>query len=95
MNPNQRLWRIPAGAQFRWRHYDAESVLFDARSGLTHLLSAAAVDALALLENAPMASADLTDQVARRFEIDDPEAFRQQLGQVLGQLRELHLIEPV
>lgn len=86
-------WRVQPGVTFEWRHYGDESVLFDPRSGLTHFLSAVAVEAIDLLTEAPLSTPQLTAALLQRCEVGDEDEFQRALDQMLWQLRELDLVQ--
>lgn len=86
-------WRVPPGVTFEWRHYGDESVLFDPRSGLTHFVSAVAVETLTLLHDTTLSSPQLTTELLRRCDVADPEAFAQAVDRMLWQLRDLDLLQ--
>jgi PqqD family protein of HPr-rel-A system len=87
-------WWVGAGAQFDFRHFGDESALFDRRSGLTHFLSAAAVEALEFLSERALSVTELTDRLAALCEPPVPENFDLQVERMLRQLANLDLIEP-
>lgn len=86
-------WRVPPGAQYEWRHFEDESALFNARSGLTHFVSAVAAEALGLLREDAFSVQALTARLIERCEVDDPAAFALQVERLVVQLSDLDLIE--
>ncbi|MEP7276858.1 MAG: HPr-rel-A system PqqD family peptide chaperone [Betaproteobacteria bacterium] len=51
-------WRVPAGQRFVFEDFDDGIVMFDALVGSTHLVSATAAEALAIVEETPDLTAD-------------------------------------
>jgi PqqD family protein of HPr-rel-A system len=88
-------WRVGDGVDFEFRHYGDESALFDRRSGLTHFVNAAAIEALQILAKEPLANAELTERLLSRCEPPHPEHFDQHVARLLRQLSNLDLIEAV
>ncbi len=74
-----------------WQHWgeEEESVLFDRRSGQTHLLTAMATGFLLLLQDAELDLNQLAEKLDVRFQ--SPEQ-REQMHQLLLTLSELGLI---
>lgn len=79
--------------RFEWAHYDEESVLFDARSGQTHLLDPLSTEALLALEERPMDADELTRHLASLQDREPDDTLRVQVLHLLHQLRALGLIE--
>jgi PqqD family protein of HPr-rel-A system len=88
-------WQVAHSARFELRHFGDESVLYDPRSGLTHFLSAVAVEALELLREGPFSSEELTQQLVERCAVDSIERFAEELESLLHQLARLDFIEAV
>lgn len=87
------MWYVARGADFRWRHWDEESVLYDSRSGQTHLLTALAADAILLLEHTAHDAESLAVAVAKRYALDAPADFAREMADLLKQLNDLGLVE--
>jgi PqqD family protein of HPr-rel-A system len=87
-------WRRHAGVTYELREFGDESVLFDLRSGLTHFLSAAAVEALEQLDAQPLTTDELTRYLESRCE-SPGEDFAFDVERLVRQLVELDLIEAV
>lgn len=58
-----RVWRVAGTEGFIWREFDAISVIFDPRSGETHLLDPMAREVLDLLVEAPRTREELSDML--------------------------------
>jgi PqqD family protein of HPr-rel-A system len=86
-------WRVEPGVAFEYRHFGDESALFDARSGLTHFVSAAAVEALDILAAEALDAEALTAALTARCEPPLPENFDAHVARLLRQLANLDLIE--
>lgn len=80
-----------------WQHWgeEEESVLFDRRSGQTHLLTAMATGCLMLLLDAELDLDQLAEKLDVRFQTVPEQAAREQIGQLLLTLNELGLITAV
>jgi len=89
------VWRVAPSAEFRWRHWDDESVLYDPRSGQTHLLTALAADVLLALEEAAGDAPELAAMVARQRQLDPAPELTGDIAALLQQLDDLGLIERV
>ena len=78
-----------------WEHLGEESVLFDRRSGQTHLLTLIAAECLALLQEHAMN----LDQLCEKLEVRSQPEFeietREQIDQLLRTLNDLGLIVSV
>lgn len=88
-------WRVSDGVAFEYRHFGDESALFDPRSGLTHFVNAAAVEALDILSAETLSGAELTERLQSRCEPPYPEQFDEHVARLLRHLANLDLIEPV
>jgi len=86
-------WCATGADSLEWRHWDDESILYDCRSGQTHLLTALASAALQLLAERDLELHDLTDQLAGTWNLPDAEEFAAQIDTLLHQLEDLGLVE--
>lgn len=84
---------MPPTADFAWRHWDDESVLYEARSGQTHFLTAVAAEALLALQSRPYATGELVETLAQTFDLTVSDEFAQQIDALLHQFHDLGLIE--
>jgi len=84
-------WKVVAPDALVWEHLGDESVLFDRRSGQTHLLPQISVECLALMQDQAM---DL-EQLCERLEVRSHPAFEneacEQIDQLLRTLNDLGL----
>lgn len=86
-------WCAPGADSVEWRHWDDESVLYDCRSGQTHLLTTLASAALQLLARRDLEVHELARQLAETWDLPDTEEFAAQIGTLLRQLDDLGLVE--
>jgi PqqD family protein of HPr-rel-A system len=86
-------WRVARGVRFEVRHFGDESVLFDPRSGLTHFLNGAAVEALELLSQRALSNEELTSCLLERCEVTSVAEFTQDVAALIDQLARLDFIE--
>ncbi len=75
-----------------WEHWDEESVLFDRRSGQTHLLTALTAECLQLLRDAELDLGQLMAALGEQFQRAPEQAAFEQIRQLLLTLLELGLI---
>lgn len=88
-------WTVAAPEALCWEQGEDESVLFDRRSGQTHLLTAVATECLQQLQNADLDLDQLTKILTVRFQAEPEQVTREQTNQMLMTLRELGLITAV
>ena len=98
MNPSwtpSTCWAVVDNDALVWEHLEEESVLFDRRSGQTHLLTKTTIKCLVALQE----NAYSLDQLYERFELrsDSETAYeaRLHISQLLSTLNELGLIASV
>ncbi len=92
--PDASVWCVPAAAGYEWRHWDDESVLYDPRSGQTHLLNALAAEILLLLQEHPCRDARaVLAHLASGGQIEPSPDLERQTEGLLHQLDGLALIE--
>jgi PqqD family protein of HPr-rel-A system len=77
-------WRLAPGQRLAHHGWDGEHVLYNDLSGDTHLLDQAALALLLCLRSGPLSEAALAGELAAGDEA---------LGELLGQLESLDLIE--
>ena len=85
---------VPTGIEFLSVRWDQETVLFDPRSGDTHLLNAMAAAALSALQRGPTDAYELTQHLAGSFEESADDSLASGVEELIAQLVELGLIEP-
>jgi len=78
-----------------WEHWGEESVLFDRRSGQTHLLTAMATECLLLLQDGDLNLDQLTEKLELVFQSAPEPGAREQIEQLLLALNELGLVTAV
>ncbi len=86
-------WTIAAPGALRWEHWGEESILFDRRSGQTHLLTLVASGCLLLLQDADLDLDQLVDKLDIRFQSASDLSMREQITQLLLTFGELGLIK--
>ena len=94
-SPPPNLWRVGLGCDLRWRQWDDECIVFNPAAGDTHVLNHAAAEALQALENAPTDIDGLTHTVASALNLEPDEELLRHMQQLVDQLDDLGLIEPV
>jgi PqqD family protein of HPr-rel-A system len=80
-------------SEFLWEHGNEESLLFDRRSGQTHLLTATAVEALLYLQKQPHTLPQLADYIADMFELSRNNDLLEQLEELLNHFVDIGLAE--
>lgn len=83
------LWRLRPGQQLRHWGWDEQFVLYNDLSGDTHLLDEAALLVLLTLAREPGTDASL----AQALDLQDQSGAGSWLGELLGSLKALHLVE--
>lgn len=78
-----------------WKEWDDGTVVFNAQSGNTHLLSPTAARVLKALEQRPASAIDLAHQLASQVQVDSDQELTAQVEKLLANLDALGLIEPV
>lgn len=86
-------WAVNPLTEFHWRCWDGECVLFEARSGQTHLLDAFSATILLILERGLGCDQDLATVVAKEVEVVVDQDFVKTLEQCLNGFLTLGLIE--
>lgn len=86
-------YKVPEQAEFLWEHWDDESVLFDPRSGESHLLKSLAAEALLILQEKPLNAAQLTRTLRTLFDISPDQLKNEHIDNLLQQFEEIGLVE--
>lgn len=87
-------WKVGC-ASLRWRQWRREFVVFDPRSGDTHVLNAVAAEALRILESSQASASELAAAVGRQAEDEGGVDREAMMGRLIERLDELGLVEPV
>jgi PqqD family protein of HPr-rel-A system len=90
---NTITWQLRAGQQLRMLAGNDESVVYNDRSGETHLLSAIAVSMLNQLKKTPATFSSISTCLASEWEFESDEELRQTIHGMLAELDGLSLIE--
>ncbi len=91
----ETVWSVAEGACLHWGEWDGEFILFHENSANTHQLNLVAATALKLLIEEPVNSETLTQMTASRLELDIDTALRDDIDQLLTQLKALGIIQAV
>lgn len=89
------LWKTVSSEYLHYRLWENESIVYDSRTGDTHLLDIAAVNIMQEMGAAPHNYQDLLKLIARMTDLeacDQPEGY---LTQLLTDLLSLDLIERI
>ncbi len=89
------VWRINSIARLHWRHWEEAYILFNAASAQTHMLNEFGKAVLELLAQTPHSTAELSRPLAARLALDWNAEAQRYLQDLLVDLDELGLIEPV
>ena len=89
------MWRLKPGQRLALHDFPDgdESVLYNTLSGDTHLLGAAAIELLHLLQAGPADDAMLRTALAAAMESERDPGFDAEAAALLEQLSSFHLIE--
>ena len=88
------VWRGPLPADLLWLEAGAEAVVYDRRSGQTHLLNPAATAALRRLVEGPVDRAGLAASLAAQDAAADAAAYFDLAAEILAVFDRLGLAEP-
>ena len=86
------MWQLKDGQAFCFRQYDDEFVLYNDRSGATHLLADSAMHLLSVLQQRPQSHDSLVQALALALECPRDAAFDDQADAVIAQLAAFSLI---
>ncbi len=87
-------WAAPGANGFRWREFDTISVLFDPRSGETHMLDVLSREVLDLISDEPRTSQGVLDAVSSLMP-ETPEAtVKARVDEIVGHFDRIGLIFP-
>ena len=89
-------WRVPLDAELHWRCWDPdEHIVYHAQSGDTHCLNPVAAEVLRYLQAHCATADELSGQLAGTVGETADNELLSRIEQLLQQLDELGLIEPV
>lgn len=86
-------WQLHPAQSLRLRTWDDEAIVYNDRSGDTHLLSASAADVLTRLSAQSLDEATLAAQCAAAWNVPDDHELRVQLHELMLTLQGLSLVE--
>lgn len=87
-----RSWKA---TKLAWKSWDNDVVVFNFASGDTHLLNPVAAHALKILEQKPLNTNELSQQLASSDNLPTDEQLTAHVKDLLSKLDEMGLIEPV
>lgn len=88
------LWHVPEPDSLVWRSFDSYSLLFNERSGNTHVLDPLSREILDLLQEAPRDETSLVRELTSLLEGQDPEALADAVHEALRAFDTAGLIFP-
>jgi PqqD family protein of HPr-rel-A system len=88
-------WRTPPHSRLHWQSWEDESVVYNSRSGSTHLLDLVAAETLKILEKQSATLPELVDIVASLFKIEPNAELSRHLEKLVLELEKLELLEMV
>ncbi|TQV83666.1 HPr-rel-A system PqqD family peptide chaperone [Denitrobaculum tricleocarpae] len=94
MNEASHLWYVPESGSLVWRSFDSYSLLYNERSGNTHVLDPLSREILDLLQESPRDERALLQELTSLVGDDDPEALREAIGEALVAFDSAGLIFP-
>jgi PqqD family protein of HPr-rel-A system len=87
-------WKAPAHHELLWEEWEREFVVFDPRSGHTHLLNEMAAASLQALASHSLDAEELTRFLALEFGVAENEALARHVADMLAHFDDIGLIEP-
>ena len=94
LDPDRMKWQLCNGQTLRMLSGEDESVVYNDRSGETHLLSAMAVSLLVYLREGPDNVSGISARLARDWEFDTENEIPSVVTALTSELDALGLIEP-
>jgi PqqD family protein of HPr-rel-A system len=88
-------WAAREGESLVWRDWDDGSAVYDTRSGRTHIFDLLARLVVVELAEAPASVRELADRMAETTGGDADAATRNQLHTLLGELKDLGIVEVI
>lgn len=95
MTLNTQFWRAAGPLNLRWKCWQDEYIVFNVDSGDVLLLNPVATEALKILETSPTSLDELTEQIARRLDVDLNEDLHQGITQFVYKLAHLGMVCPI
>ena len=89
-----KTWRAVSASSHHWHQWDGEYLVYNDRSGDTHLLTDIAARLLRRLEDRPMAVDDLVALANRDGREDEPPWSESEIMDMVLQFEGFGLIEP-
>jgi PqqD family protein of HPr-rel-A system len=87
-------WRVPPDCELLWERFEPEFVVFDPRSGCTHLLNEMAAAALKTLASRALDARELSELLAAEFRVSADEELLDRVAEMLDYLDAMGLVEP-
>ena len=91
-NPLLKFGSEP-GTDLLWRLWDDEVIVYDDRSGDTHLLQGLGAELFLELLNGPVRLDELTERTAAALDFENDSQFQQYVEQTVAEFIRLHLLE--
>ena len=88
-------WRLISDSALYFRFWDDEFVVYNSRSGDTHLLGSTAAQILLKLQQSPLSVAALAESMASVLHTEMNEELVSQIDHILADLNMLALIERI
>lgn len=87
-------WRLNPVCRLHWRHWDEDHILFNEASGQTHYLNELGTCILELVEEEPLTTLELGENLRAIYGLEMDEGLRAGLLKLVAELDGLGLIEP-
>ncbi len=94
MQEASHVWYVPEPGSLVWQSFDTYSLLFNERSGNTHVLDPLSREILDLLQELPRDETALLQELTSLVGDDDPEALSKAIGEALVAFDAAGLIFP-
>jgi PqqD family protein of HPr-rel-A system len=85
---------VPPDCELLWERFEPEFVVFDPRSGCTHLLNEMAAAALKTLASRTLDARELSELLAAEFGVSADEELIDRVVEMLDYLDAMGLVEP-
>ena len=92
---NKNLWCIAENQRIQWRDWDGTYVVFSPLSGETHLLDVSSGRVLTRVINQPLSIEEIQMDLSNFLQVDSDEELLGAVVQILRELEDAGLIEPV